>query len=112
MPPFARKLSAKRREKLYDEIFAKALCCSIAEATVQEIDSLNILQATLLAMRRAVEALQVRPAEALIDGNRCPALAIPARAIVRGDATEPAISAASTAIAISATSCGTQPVLS
>jgi len=73
----------------------KALAFGIAWASVEEIDSINILQATLLAMRRAVEALAVQPGEALIDGNRCPLLAMPARAIVRGDATEPAISAAS-----------------
>jgi ribonuclease HII len=77
------------------EIRAKALAWWVAEASVAEIDAINILQATLLAMRRAVEALAVQPAEALIDGNRCPPLAIPARAIVRGDASEPAISAAS-----------------
>ena len=67
----------------------------VASASVEEIDRINILQATLLAMRRAVEVLAVQPAEALIDGNRCPVLAMPARAIIGGDATEPAISAAS-----------------
>jgi len=91
----SKKLSERTRERLALEIRARALAFGIAFASVEEIDEINILQATLLAMRRAVEALQVRPAEALIDGNRCPALAIPARAIVRGDATEPAISAAS-----------------
>lgn len=91
----SKKLSERRREALALEIRDKALAFGIAWATVEEIDELNILQATLLAMRRAVEALAEVPAEALIDGNRCPVLAIPARAIVRGDATEPAISAAS-----------------
>jgi ribonuclease HII len=88
-------LSAARRDELAVAIRARALAWSVAAADVDEIDALNILQATLLAMRRAVEALAVLPAEALIDGNRCPSLAMPARAIVRGDATEPAISAAS-----------------
>ncbi len=91
----SKKLPERTRERLALEIRARALAFGVAFASVEEIDEINILQATLLAMRRAVEALQVRPAEALIDGNRCPALAIPARAIVRGDATEPAISAAS-----------------
>lgn len=91
----SKKLSARKREELAVEIREKAIAFGIAWATVEEIDSINILQATLLAMRRAVEALAVQPAEALIDGNRCPLLAMPARAIVRGDATEPAISAAS-----------------
>jgi len=91
----SKKLSERTRERLALEIRASSLAFGVAFASVEEIDAINILQATLLAMRRAVEALQVQPAEALIDGNRCPALAIPARAIVRGDATEPAISAAS-----------------
>ncbi|WP_310452218.1 ribonuclease HII [Sulfuritalea sp.] len=91
----SKKLSARARERLALEIREKALSFGIASASVEEIDSINILQATLLAMRRAVEALGVQPLEALIDGNRCPPLAMPARAIVRGDATEPAISAAS-----------------
>jgi ribonuclease HII len=91
----SKKLSPRRREQLFDEIRAKALCCSIAEATVQEIDQLNILQATLLAMRRAVEGLRLKPAKVLVDGNRLPVLDVLAEAIVRGDATVPAISAAS-----------------
>jgi ribonuclease HII len=91
----SKKLSERKRERLAVEIREKALAFGIAWASVEEIDSINILQATLLAMRRAVEALAVQPAEALIDGNRCPLLAIPARAIIRGDATEPSISAAS-----------------
>jgi ribonuclease HII len=91
----SKKLSERKRERLAVEIREKALAFGIASASVEEIDRFNILQATLLAMRRAVEALAVQPAEALIDGNRCPVLAMPARAIVRGDASEPAISAAS-----------------
>lgn len=91
----SKKLSAKRREKLYDEIFAKALCCSVAEASVQEIDEFNILQATMLAMRRAVDGLRLRPVKVLVDGNRIPVLDVRAEAIVQGDAKVPAISAAS-----------------
>lgn len=91
----SKKLTAARREQLYDEILAKALCCSIAEASVEEIDTLNILQATLLAMRRAVEGLRLKPAKVLVDGNRLPVLDVLAEAIVKGDATVPAISAAS-----------------
>ena len=91
----SKKLTAARREKLYDEIRAKALCCSIAEASVEEIDELNILQATLLAMRRAVEGLRLKPTKVLVDGNRLPVLDVLAEAIVKGDAKVPAISAAS-----------------
>lgn len=88
-------LSPIRRERLFDEIRAKALCCAIASASVQEIDTLNILQATLLAMRRAVEALRLRPHRVLVDGNRVPVLKVPVAAIVKGDSKVPAISAAS-----------------
>lgn len=88
-------LTAARREALYDEIRAKALCCSIAEASVEEIDRLNILQATLLAMRRAVLGLRLKPVRVLVDGNRLPQLEVPAEAIVKGDARVAAISAAS-----------------
>lgn len=91
----SKKLSEKKRERLALEIRAKALAFGIASASVEEIDALNILQATLLAMRRAIVALPLRPTQALIDGNRCPPLDLPARAIVGGDALEPAISAAS-----------------
>ncbi|CAM8632690.1 RnhB Ribonuclease HII [Comamonadaceae bacterium] len=91
----SKKLTAARREKLFDEIRAKALCCSIAQASVEEIDEINILQATLLAMRRAVEGLRLKPAKVLVDGNRLPVLDVMAEAIVKGDATVPAISAAS-----------------
>ena len=91
----SKKLSAAKREKLAGEIRAKALAWWIAEASVEEIDTLNILQATLLAMLRAVAGLSIRPDEVLIDGNRCPRLDIPARAIVGGDAKVAEISAAS-----------------
>ena len=91
----SKKLSEKNRDRLALEIRSGALCWSIASASVEEIDRLNILQATLLAMRRAVEGLSLTPAMALIDGLHCPPLAMPSRAIVRGDTTEPAISAAS-----------------
>ncbi|MDY0747108.1 ribonuclease HII [Paucibacter sp. R3-3] len=88
-------LTEKKRERLYDEIHAKALCFCIAEATVEEIDRLNILHATMLAMRRAVEGLRLKPAKVLVDGNRIPVLRIPAEAIVGGDAKVQSISAAS-----------------
>ena len=91
----SKKLSALKRERLFDEIRAKALCCSIAEASVQEIDELNILQATMLAMRRAVGGLRLRPAKVLVDGNRIPVLDILAEAMVQGDVLIPSISAAS-----------------
>jgi ribonuclease HII len=88
-------LSPRRRERLYDEIRARALCVSVAEASAEEIDRLNILQATLLAMRRAVDGLRLVPHRVLVDGNRLPVLRMPAAAIVKGDAKVPAISAAS-----------------
>lgn len=91
----SKKLTALKRARLYDEIRAKALCCCIAEATVEEIDTLNILQATLLAMRRAVEGLRLKPHKVLVDGNRLPVLDVLAEAIVKGDSKVPAISAAS-----------------
>jgi ribonuclease HII len=88
-------LTALRREKLFDEIRAKALCCAIASASVEEIDRLNILQATLLAMQRAVEALRLPPHRVVVDGNRVPRLKMPVAAVVKGDAKVAAISAAS-----------------
>ena len=88
-------LSAARREALASEIRAIALGWSVASASVAEIDELNILQASLLAMQRAVRGLSVPPQEAWIDGNRCPALACTARAVVGGDRRVPQISAAS-----------------
>jgi ribonuclease HII len=91
----SKKLTAKRREALFDEIRARALCFSIAESSEQEIDRINILQATLLAMKRAVEGLRLPPKLVLVDGNRLPTLAIRSEAIVQGDALIPAISAAS-----------------
>lgn len=92
----SKKLTERKREALAPEIKANALAWSIASASVEEIDRLNILQATMLAMFRAVEGLNIRPEQVLIDGNRVPKqLSIPAQAIVKGDLTEPAISAAS-----------------
>ena len=91
----SKKLTAKARERLFDEIRAKALCCCIAEASVEEIDEINILQATMLAMKRAVEGLRLKPAMVQVDGNRIPLLNVPAQAIVKGDSKVQAISAAS-----------------
>jgi len=88
-------LTALARERLYVEIHAKALCFCIAQASVEEIDELNILHATMLAMRRAVEGLRLRPNKVLVDGNRLPTLRIAAEAIIGGDAKVKAISAAS-----------------
>jgi len=88
-------LSAARREQLAVEIRAKALAWALGRAEAAEIDQINILQATLLAMQRAVAHLPIAPDHALVDGNRCPVLACPCQAIIKGDATEPAISAAS-----------------
>ena len=91
----SKKLSAARRESLCAQILAQALCCSVARASVEEIDRLNILQATMLAMRRAVAGLRLKPALVLVDGNRLPVLDVVAQAIVGGDALVPSISAAS-----------------
>ena len=95
----SKKLTPARREFLYEQIMEKAKAWGIGEASPAEIDGINILQATMLAMRRAVEDLAIRlgawPDKALIDGNRCPELSIPSEAIIKGDAKEPAISAAS-----------------
>jgi len=92
----SKKLSEKKRAALALLIRERALAWAVAEATVEEIDRLNILHATMLAMQRAVAGLVVTPVAALVDGNRCPEqLPIPARAIVKGDALEPCISAAS-----------------
>ena len=88
-------LSAPRREALAAEIKLHAAAWAVASASVEEIDAFNILQASLLAMRRAVEALAVAPGEVLVDGTHCPALAVPARSVVRGDATLASIAAAS-----------------
>lgn len=91
----SKKLTAKRRDALFDEIKLQAVAWAVASASVEEIDEINILQASLLAMRRAVLALKLQPATILVDGLHVPKVAMPARAIVQGDATVPAISAAS-----------------
>jgi ribonuclease HII len=91
----SKKLTEARREKLYDEICEKALSWHIARAEVEEIDELNILHATMLAMQRAVEGLHIVPKLAMIDGNRCPKLSMPAQAVIQGDGKVPAIAAAS-----------------
>lgn len=91
----SKTLTARRREVLFDQIRARALCCSIASASVEEIDRLNILQATLLAMRRAVEGLRILPQRVVVDGNRVPVLPMPVSALVGGDGKMAAISAAS-----------------
>ena len=91
----SKALSAHRREVLAAEIKLHAAAWTVASASVEEIDALNILQASLLAMRRAVERLAIVPDEVLVDGLHCPALAIPVRSVVRGDATVAGIAAAS-----------------
>lgn len=91
----SKKLSAARRQALAEQIRARALCCCVAQASVEEIAQLNILGATLLAMRRAVLGLRLKPALVQIDGNRLPRLDVPMEAIVGGDAKVAAISAAS-----------------
>lgn len=91
----SKKLSASQRERLYDQIYARALCVSVAQASAAEIDQMNILQATLTAMRRAVLGLRLRPVKVLVDGNRLPVLEVLSQAIVGGDATVQSISAAS-----------------
>jgi len=88
-------LTARARQRLHDEICARALCVEVAWASPQEIDEVNVLQATLRAMSRAVHSLRLKPARVLVDGNRLPTVAVPAQAIVKGDALVPAISAAS-----------------
>src|ERR1039458_7824512 len=88
-------LSGDRRLELAEQIRLHALAWAIASASVAEIDAINILQASLLAMRRAVEQLSVAPSEVLVDGNQCPVIGYPVRAIVKGDSKIRAISAAS-----------------
>lgn len=88
-------LSARVRERLCDEIRAKALCCSVGRASVDEIDAINILQAALLAMRRAVDGLRLTPHVVFVDGNQLPRLPMACRAIVGGDSKVRSISAAS-----------------
>ena len=91
----SKKLSEKRRLALFDEITEKALCWSLGRAEPHEIDELNILHATMLAMQRAVAGLAIQPEYVLIDGNRCPALPVPSMAVVKGDSRVAEISAAS-----------------
>jgi ribonuclease HII len=88
-------LSPLQRERLFDQIMDKALCCSVAQASVEEIDTLNIYHATMLAMKRAVEGLRLKPARVLVDGNALPRVDVLAEAIVGGDAKIKSISAAS-----------------
>ena len=91
----SKKLGEKRREALALLIRERAVAWAVAEATVAEIDRLNILQATLLAMQRAVAGLGIRPTGALVDGNRCPELAVPVAAVIKGDGKIASIAAAS-----------------
>lgn len=91
----SKKLSENKRNLLFDEIKQKALAWSIARAEVSEIDEINILQATLLAMKRAIEGLSIEPKLALIDGNKCPNTSVPCKAVIQGDSSVPAIAAAS-----------------
>jgi ribonuclease HII len=91
----SKKLSAAKRDKLAVEIREKALAWCIAEASVEEIDRLNILHATMLAMQRAVAGLAIQPDKVMVDGNRCPPITIPCEAVVKGDALVQEISAAS-----------------
>ena len=91
----SKKLTARRRDQLFDEILHKASAAAVARASVEEIDRINILQASLLAMHRAVDALGSPPAFVFVDGNRCPRWPYPSRAVVKGDSLVPAIAAAS-----------------
>ena len=91
----SKKLSEKRREELAPIIKQNALAWSLGRAEGEEIDQINILQATLLAMKRAVEGLDIQPDHALVDGNKAPDLACPVTTIIKGDQSEPAIAAAS-----------------
>ena len=91
----SKKLSEKKRDFLYDEILEKALSWAVGRASPEEIDTINILQASLLAMQRAVEGLSIQPKHAMVDGNRCPELTMPSTAVVKGDSLVTVISAAS-----------------
>lgn len=91
----SKKLSEKRREALFDEIQEKAAAFCIATASVAEIEQLNILNAAMLAMQRAVEGLQIQPAYVLVDGNKYPPITLPGETVVKGDATSASIAAAS-----------------
>lgn len=91
----SKKLTEKRREMLYEQIMEHSIACAVGRSDVEEIDAINILQATMRAMRRAIEALPVQPAKILIDGDRCPDAPFDMQALIGGDATEACISAAS-----------------
>lgn len=91
----SKRLGEAARERLFDEIRGKALCVNVGQASADEIDRLNILQATMLAMQRAVKGLRILPAMALVDGNRTPSLPMAAEAVVKGDGTVAEIAAAS-----------------
>ena len=91
----SKKLSERKREQLYDEIQEKSLAWAIERASVEEIDQLNILHASMLAMKRAIESLEPVPEHVLVDGNRCPDIAMTAEAVIKGDARVPSIAAAS-----------------
>lgn len=91
----SKKLSEKKRELLFPVIKEKAIAFGIAFATVEEIDNLNILNATFLAMKRAVDSLEITPQSALVDGNRDPKLSIPTLTVIKGDSKSPSIAAAS-----------------
>lgn len=91
----SKKLSEKKRELLFDSIYQKAVAVAVAEATVEEIDEINILQASLLAMRRAVQGLEITPSTALVDGNKDPNLGMPTNTLVKGDGRSLSIAAAS-----------------
>lgn len=91
----SKKLSEKKRDLLYDEIIQKSAAYCIATATVEEIEKLNILNAAMLAMKRAVEGLDITPQVALIDGNKAPLISCPAITVIKGDATSQSIAAAS-----------------
>lgn len=91
----SKKLNEKQREELYSEIMHNSLCVSIARAEVKEIDAINIFHASLLAMKRAIESLELEPKEVLVDGKYCPDIEFPSRAIIKGDLKEVSIGAAS-----------------
>jgi ribonuclease HII len=91
----SKKLSEKKRVSLFERIRSEALCWSIGQATPQEIDQLNVLQATMLAMTRAAEGLALKPNWIWVDGNRCPSWSYPSQAVIKGDSLIPEISAAS-----------------
>lgn len=91
----SKKLTEKKREKLFVEIQEKALCWCIGRAEPEEIDEINILHATMLAMQRAVAGLSITPDFVLVDGNRCPTLSMPSQTVIKGDSLVQEISAAS-----------------